>query len=65
MTRYPSVTVVLCGEDGNAFSIMGRVSRALRRAGASDAEVAAYISEATAGDYNDLLQTTIKWVEVR
>jgi hypothetical protein len=63
-TRYPNVTVVLCGEDGNAFSIMGRVSRALRRAGASDAEIAAYISEATAGDYNDLLQTTMKWVEV-
>ena len=31
--RYPEVEVVLIGEDGNAYAILGRVLRALRRAG--------------------------------
>jgi hypothetical protein len=38
-TKYPDVTVRLSGEDGNAFLIIGRVSRALRRAGVPADEV--------------------------
>jgi len=30
---HQKVTVKLIGEDGNAFSIMGRVAKALRRSG--------------------------------
>jgi len=64
MTKY-DVTVKLVGEDGNAFAILGRVNRALRKAGASKEEQQAFQKEATAGDYDHLLQTCMEWVEVR
>ena len=59
---YPDVTIQLVGQDGNAFSVMGRVTKALRRAGASSDEVQKYMDEAMEGDYDHLLQTTMKWV---
>lgn len=58
------VQVPLVGEDGNAFAILGRVRRALRKAGATPEELQQYSDEATAGDYNDLLRVTMEWVEV-
>lgn len=60
--RYPNVSVPLEGCDGNAFSILGRVSAALRKAGVGDAEIAAYRAEAESGDYDHLLRTTMRWV---
>lgn len=62
--RHPNINVKLVGEDGNAFAIMGRVIAALRRAGTSEAEIAEFQREATAGDYDHLLQTVMTWVEV-
>jgi len=62
--RYPEVTVKLVGEDGNAFAILGRVTRALRQAGVDQAERAEFMAEATGGDYNDLLATCMRWVDV-
>ena len=62
--KYPDITVPLTGEDGNAVAILGRVSRALRQAGVSQAERDAFTQEATAGDYDHLLQTIMRWVEV-
>lgn len=61
--KYPDVRVPLLGEDGNAFAIMGRVHRAMRRAGMSEAEFAEYQAEATSGDYDHLLQTTMRYVQ--
>jgi hypothetical protein len=63
MPKY-DITVPLIGEDGNAYAILGRVSRALGRAGADKSEKDAYVAEATAGDYDNLLQVTMKWVNV-
>jgi len=63
MSKY-DITVQLSGNDGNAFSIMGAVTKAMRRAGVSSEEQDKYFKEATAGDYNQLLATTAKWVEV-
>lgn len=60
--KYPNAHIKLVGEDGNAHSIMGRAMRALRSAGATDEAVNAYHTEATAGDYGDLLRTTMAWV---
>lgn len=37
-TKYPEINVPLVGEDGNAFSILGRVKRIMRRAGLEDSE---------------------------
>ena len=62
--RYPNVSVKLVGEDGNAFSILGRVLKALRQEGVSDQERDTFRKEATNSDYDHLLQTCMRWVEV-
>ncbi len=61
--KFPDVHVALVGQDGNAFSIMARVSAALRRAGHGDA-VKTYMDEAMSGDYNHLLRVTCQTVSV-
>jgi hypothetical protein len=62
--RYPDITVELTGHDGNAFAIMGRVQQALRRAGVPAEERDRFRAEAMSGDYDHLLQTCMRWVEV-
>ena len=63
MSKY-DITVELSGIDSNAFSIMGAVTKAMRRAGVSREEQDQYFKEARSGDYNQLLATTMEWVEV-
>jgi hypothetical protein len=62
--RYPNIRVQLVGQDGNAFSIIGRTRVALRRGGVHAEAIDAFVQEATSGDYNHLLQTVMKWVSV-
>ena len=57
-------TVKLVGEDGNAFSIMGRVKQSLRRAGADMEYIDKYLNEATSGDYDHLLVVSMEYVDV-
>jgi len=64
MPRYPHVSVRLVGEDGNAFAILGRVQRAMKTAGLPPEEIEAFRAEATAGNYDALLVTVIRWVDV-
>ena len=61
---FDLVDVQLTGGDGNAFAIMGSVQKALRRAGVDAAEIARYQEESMAGDYDELLQTAMRWVNV-
>lgn len=63
--KHPEITVRLTGTDGNAFSILGAVTRALRSAGVSQEERTAFMNEATSGDYNHLLQTAMAWVNIK
>ena len=63
MAKY-DIQVQLIGQDGNAFAVMGSVQRALRKAGASKEEINQYLKEAMSGDYDNLLRTTMDWVEV-
>ena len=46
--------------DGNAFAIIGAGRRELEKQGRHD-EVSAFTAEMTAGDYDHLLQTLLKW----
>jgi hypothetical protein len=62
--RHPEITVRLSGNDGNAYAILAAVQKALRKAGHSD-EVAAFLAEATSGDYDRLLATCMRWVTVQ
>jgi hypothetical protein len=62
--RHPEVRVSLVGEDGNAFAILGNVRQGLRDAGVEEEEVQRFLREATADDYDHLLATVQRWVEV-
>ena len=62
--KYPDITVKLVGADGNAFAILGTVCRALRHNGIRPDEQDAFEKEAMAGDYDNLLRTCMKWVNV-
>jgi hypothetical protein len=64
MSKYQTVTVKLVGNDGNAFAIMGAVTKALRKAGATQDEIQEYMTESMSGDYDNLLRTAMKWVNV-
>lgn len=62
--KFPNVEVQLVGQDGNAFSILGRTVAALRKGGATPEQISEFQTEATSGDYNELLRTVTRWVEV-
>jgi hypothetical protein len=62
--KYPEIQVQLTGSDGNAFAILGAVTRELKRARVPKDEIDAYVEEATAGSYDELLATTMRWVNV-
>ena len=56
--------VKLVGHDGNAFSIMGCVKQALKRAGADKEYIDEYLNKATSGDYDHLLVVSMGYVDV-
>lgn len=62
--KYPEIEVRLTGSDGNAFAIIGNVARAMRKAGLTSEEVREFQTEAMSGDYNHVLQTAMRFVEV-
>ena len=57
-------TVKLTGHDGNAFSIMGRVRKALMRYGADKEYIDRYLGEAKSGDYDHLLFVSMEYVVI-
>jgi hypothetical protein len=64
LIKYPDINIPLVGQDGNAFSILGRVKRIMRRADLPDSEWEAFHAEATSGNYDNLLLTVMKWFSV-
>ena len=62
--RYPDCEVKLLGENGNAFYILGVVTKALKLHGASDEDIEEYKRLAMSGDYDNLLVVTLGWVVI-
>jgi hypothetical protein len=62
MAKYNDVHVKLVGEDGNAFAILGIVTRAMRKANLPKEEIDQFRSEAMSGDYDNLLCVVMDWV---
>ncbi len=62
--KYPDITVNLSNNDGNAFFIIARTVKALRRHGVDESIIAEYRDQALCGDYGNVLQTTMLWVYV-
>lgn len=53
----------LVGVDGNAYAVMGYVSRAMKETGFSKEEINKYTSEATSSDYNNLLRVSMDYID--
>ncbi len=62
-TPITDIRVRLVGEDGNAFAIIGRVRSALRRGGRADL-IEVFTHEAMAGDYDHVIQTCLRYVDI-
>jgi hypothetical protein len=58
------ISVQLIGENGNAFNIIGKVRKEMKRNGVPNNEIDLFINEAMSGDYNNLLRTCMKYVNV-
>jgi len=63
--KYPGVVVQLSGQDGNAFMILGRVRKAMHGYGVPREEIEKFVEEAMDGDYDEMLRTCMRWVQVR
>ena len=61
-TEKPKVKLI--GTNGDAFAIIGKVSKALRKAGADKEYVEKYMEESMAGDYDNVLVTAVDYVDV-
>lgn len=53
----------LVGIDGNAFSVMGYVTTAMKKEGKSQEDIKAYREKAMGGDYNNLLAESMDVIE--
>lgn len=55
----------LSEQDGNAFFIIARARRVARKAGWSDDKIEEFTEEAKNGDYDNVIQTCMKYFEVQ
>lgn len=70
--RHPDIHVKLTGMDSNAMALTGTVVEAIKDAARAgditreerDASIAEFRAEAYSGDYDHLLQTCMRWVDV-
>lgn len=58
------IEVKLVGGNGNAFAVMHTMSKALRKAGATEEQMTEFKTQAMGGDYDHLLATCMEWVNV-
>jgi hypothetical protein len=64
MPKFDHITVKLTGRDGNAFTVMGIVTNAMKQADVDQADIDEYFKRATSGDYDNLLRVTQETVNV-
>lgn len=63
--KYPNISVVLIGEDSNVFSIISRVSFALRNGGVSKEEISDFTNKCfSAGSYEEVLGLVMETVSI-
>jgi hypothetical protein len=65
MEPITDVEVELIGKDGNAFAILGAVSKALRKAGYDKEFIDEYLVKAKSGNYEHMLHVTMTYVHVK
>ncbi|HEY7224658.1 MAG TPA: hypothetical protein VH561_13865 [Micromonosporaceae bacterium] len=63
--RYPHVRVELAGEDGNVFTVIGRVAAALRSAVGREAAAEFSAAASSCDSYDAVLRLAMSTVDVR
>lgn len=63
-TEIRKPKVKLTGRDGNAYSIMARVVRALRKAGVPGVTIEEYKTRSKAGNYDNLIAVVMDYADV-
>jgi hypothetical protein len=61
--KYPGIKVKLTEGDGNAFAILGEMRKAFKENDLLE-QWEEFRAEATSGNYDHLLITCMKWVDV-
>jgi len=64
LTPLTDAVVQLSGQDGNAFAILGRVRRAILKSNRPEL-AAQFCEEAMSGDYDHVLVTCMRYVDVK
>ena len=64
MPKY-DIDVKLTGTDGNAFAIIGKVRKVMRENKVPYEDQVKFLKEAMSGNYDNLLCTCMKWVNVK
>ena len=64
MENFEKPEVHLIGEDGNAFLILGKCSRAAKKAGWPKERIDEFMAKAQSGDYDNLLAVCQEYFEV-
>jgi len=62
--KYPDLNVKMVGEDGNVFAIIGRVSRALKRAGHREAANEFVEKAISSKSYDEVLCLVMEYVDI-
>jgi len=56
--------LAILDSDGNAFAILAKAKKAALKAGWNRHQIRAFMDKAKSGDYNNLLQTCMKYFDV-
>lgn len=64
LSERPTVNLDLVGIDGNAMVILASFSRQAKKCGWTKEEIKEVVREAKSGDYDHLLQTIIKHIDL-
>jgi hypothetical protein len=62
--KYPGVHVRFSGANGNAFNLIGLCRKAARDSDVPQSEIDAFTTEAQAGDYDNVIQTAMRWFDI-
>ena len=62
--KYPEITVKIVGVNGNAFNILGICTREMKRHNLPKSEIDTFMTEATRGNYDNLLCVVMNWFNV-
>lgn len=63
--KSPKYNVSARPNDGNAYSIINAVTKAMKSQGATKAECEEYFNRATSGDYDNLLSVSQEYVNLQ